>query len=413
MRLFLVLLVASGVALVIFKERALALEKVGEIHVRGLKQQELFELVDRYESENRILVLLPGKEERYSLKELGVELDKGELWFGRNEISNLWSSWTPKIRVSRSYLLVEPNLPEEVKVTFNELTGLFELKNRKQIYKVEMKQIVDEVVKEYGKAEIKVAPEFAMIEDKGLAYLTVNESLKQVYNSPLVLKVKDGASFVDFFIPKEKLISAMKKEVLYTNKLVELDKNVLLADVIANLSSNQKKYFDDQLAYENLKGEVGRRFQEGKVSEAVLGIDDGSTTNGSLAEKYLEVDISQQKMYLFIGNKIYKEYKVSTGNYYPTPIGQYKILNKAPKAYSAIFGVWMPYWMAFEYAEDIEAYLGIHELPYVLGSAGEQIYRFGYYIGNKMTGGCVAMEPKDSKEVYDLSEVGMIVNVVP
>jgi lipoprotein-anchoring transpeptidase ErfK/SrfK len=43
---------------------------------------------------------------------------------------------------------------------------------------------------------------------------------------------------------------------------------------------------------------------------------------------------------------------------------------------------------------------------------GERKYRFGYYIGNKMTGGCVAMEPKDSKEIYDLAKVGMLLRIV-
>jgi lipoprotein-anchoring transpeptidase ErfK/SrfK len=111
-------------------------------------------------------------------------------------------------------------------------------------------------------------------------------------------------------------------------------------------------------------------------------------------------------MYFFENGNLFKDYNVSTGLNYPTPVGSYKIKNKLPIGFSAIFNVWMPWWMAFEYAEDIGAYLGIHELPYKL-VGGEKIYRFGNYIGNRKTGGCVALAPGDAKEVYDKSYPGM------
>jgi lipoprotein-anchoring transpeptidase ErfK/SrfK len=117
-------------------------------------------------------------------------------------------------------------------------------------------------------------------------------------------------------------------------------------------------------------------------------------------------------MYFFINHNLYKEYRVSTGAEYPTPVGKYHILNKATKAFSNIYNVWMPYWMGFKYASDIGAYLGIHEIAYAVDSKGKPVYRHGYYIGEMMTGGCIAMEPKDSREIYNLSEVGMLLNIV-
>lgn len=74
----------------------------------------------------------------------------------------------------------------------------------------------------------------------------------------------------------------------------------------------------------------------------------------------------------------------------------------------------MPYWMGFTYINKLGASLGLHEIAYASkDKKGRPIYNHGYYIGDKMTGGCVAMEPKDSKEVYDLSPVGMLVRIVP
>ena len=390
-----------------------AVERVGEIKLRGLTKEDFFAVIDKYEQEKRVLFLLPTGEKAYSLRDLGIELDKGDMWYQRNNVTNLLSEIEPKLRVTRAYLDILPEEKKELKATFNEMSGLFDVENRKRIMRVDIKTVVEEVVVSYGMPMIRVAPKPTYIEDESEKFFRINESLVKVYEAPLILKVKDGVDFVGHKIDKEKIIKSLSVESLKLGKVELLNKFYLLEEILPQLTKQQKDYFDVELAYVNLEKEMNLRFNEGRASEGVLGIDDGPNTKGELANKYLEIDISQQKMYFFIGGEVYKEYKVSTGNYYPTPTGQYKIMNKAPKAYSDIFGVWMPYWMAFNYAEDIGAYLGIHELPYVLGNGGVRTYRFGYYIGRKMTGGCVAMEPKDSKEIYNLSEVGMLINIVP
>jgi len=155
-------------------------------------------------------------------------------------------------------------------------------------------------------------------------------------------------------------------------------------------------------AANQIENEILARQTTNSSSPVVLGEDDGPNSDGTEAEKYIEVDVSQQKMFLFENGNLLKSFRVSTGLYYPTPSGKYKIINKSTLGYSGIFDVFMPYWMAFSYAKDLGAYLGIHELPYKL-SGGEKFYRFGNYIGQKKTGGCIALAPGDSREVYDFS----------
>jgi len=164
------------------------------------------------------------------------------------------------------------------------------------------------------------------------------------------------------------------------------------------------------LAKRKIEVALDRRMNDMIEKIVVLGIDDGPNTDGTEAEKYVEVDLSQQEMYLFSGGKLVDRMSVSTGLYYPTPVGEFKIINKAENAFSSIFGVWMPYWMAFEYSDELKAYLGIHELPYKVVN-GKRFYRFGNYIGEKKTGGCVALPVEKSERVFDFSEVGMKVMV--
>ena len=110
-------------------------------------------------------------------------------------------------------------------------------------------------------------------------------------------------------------------------------------------------------------------------------------------------------MYLFKDRKLYKTYRVSTGLEYPTPTGAFEILNKAGLGYSAIYDVWMAWWMGFKYSDELHAYFGIHELPYTI-TDGNKIHRPANFIGTPNTGGCVALGIGDAKEVYQFGEIG-------
>jgi hypothetical protein len=238
-----------------------------------------------------------------------------------------------------------------------------------------------------------------------------NQKLNQVHHSPLSISLKDGSEMTELTIDTSSLRSFLRPistDLLYP---IDIDKESLIGYISEKLTSKQKKYFNASVAYQNTKNALNLRFM-GNETPVVLGVDDGPTSHGEKSAKYLEVDLSQQKMYFFIDGIFYKEYKISTGIDYPTPVGEFHILNKEPLAFSSIYSVWMPYWMAFKYAGDVGAYLGLHEIAYDLDQKGKPFYKHGYYIGDMMTGGCVAMEPKDSREIYNLSDVGMLIRIV-
>jgi lipoprotein-anchoring transpeptidase ErfK/SrfK len=124
-----------------------------------------------------------------------------------------------------------------------------------------------------------------------------------------------------------------------------------------------------------------------------------------MADKYIEVDISQQKMYLFHRGVLQKTYRVSTGLEYPTPTGEFTILNKVGLGFSNIYDVWMPWWMGFKYSDELHAYFGIHELPYKEIN-GTKIARSNAALGAPSTGGCVALGVGDAQEVYRFADIG-------
>ncbi|MEI6477535.1 MAG: L,D-transpeptidase family protein [bacterium] len=114
--------------------------------------------------------------------------------------------------------------------------------------------------------------------------------------------------------------------------------------------------------------------------------------------KYVEVSLAQQKMYLVIGNQLVKSYVVSSGKWStPTPVGTYSIHSKSPRAYSARFGLYMPYWQNF-----LDGEYGLHELP-----EWPSGYKEGQnHLGTPVSHGCVRLGVGDAKEVYDWTEIG-------
>ena len=151
----------------------------------------------------------------------------------------------------------------------------------------------------------------------------------------------------------------------------------------------------------------------GYTGESVhVNVDSGPNSDGSLANRYIEIDISQQRMYTFKNGVLIKSYRISSGKDYPTPTGTFEVLNKTGLGFSTIYNVWMPYWMGFNYSKELHAYFGIHELPFYY-SAGNKIQRPRDFIGVPNTGGCVALDIGDAKEVYQFADIGTKVVIYP
>lgn len=308
--------------------------------------------------------------------------------------------------------LIIPSLDSTIpKIVYNKASGIIESVSSPKDYVINTTTLRDQVEKYVTDEISEISPTY-ISQDRYQKKLTdFNDQLNQAHRTPLTISLKDGGKISELTLDSSFLRQVIKPISTDIVHPIDLDKPALLAYLNSRLTTKQKKYFNPTVAYQNTKDALNSRFM-GNLTPQVLGVDDGPSSRGELADKYLEVDLSQQKMYFFIGGRLYKEYRVSTGEEYPTPVGEFHILNKAPNAFSSIYNAWMPYWMGFKYAGDVKAYLGIHEIAYALDTKGKPVYRHGNYIGEMMTGGCVALERGDSREVYNLSDVGMLVKII-
>ena len=114
--------------------------------------------------------------------------------------------------------------------------------------------------------------------------------------------------------------------------------------------------------------------------------------------KKIVIDISEQNLKAYEGEKIFLDTKVSTGRYgMGTPLGNFRILSKNPRAWSSKYGLYMPYWMAFTAKGH-----GLHELP-----EWPNGYKEGAnHLGVRVSHGCVRLGVGPAKQLYDWAAIG-------
>jgi len=118
---------------------------------------------------------------------------------------------------------------------------------------------------------------------------------------------------------------------------------------------------------------------------------------GRFEGKYIDIDLTTQQLCRVEGPTLIDCFTVSSGKAsMPTPTGTYNIQNKNPRAWSAKYGLWMPFWQAFSGA------YGIHELPEWPGG-----YKEGEaHLGTPVSHGCVRLGVGSAETVYNWTEIG-------
>jgi lipoprotein-anchoring transpeptidase ErfK/SrfK len=137
------------------------------------------------------------------------------------------------------------------------------------------------------------------------------------------------------------------------------------------------------------------------------------TVNESSFGKTIVVDKSERKLYLYNGAKVQKTYRVAVGQpQYPTPLGQFKIVEKR----------YRPTWTnpGSAWATGMPAYiapgpgnpLGTRAMN--LSASGIRIHGTNKVgsIGTAASHGCIRMLMHDVEQLYDLVPVGTTVYVV-
>ncbi len=120
--------------------------------------------------------------------------------------------------------------------------------------------------------------------------------------------------------------------------------------------------------------------------------------------KFAQVNLGQQKMYLFENRQLVNSFTISSGKVgMETPRGVHSVVNKAVRPYSKLYGLYMPYWNAIS----SDGKYGIHELPEWPGG-----YKEGEsHLGRPVSHGCIRLGVGAAKYFYEWAPLGMAVVV--
>lgn len=131
----------------------------------------------------------------------------------------------------------------------------------------------------------------------------------------------------------------------------------------------------------------------------------GTGVIGAGGAKRIEVDISEQRMYVFEGGNLAFNWTASTGvASHPTRTGSFAVQSKVPNAWSSAWQLWMPNWLGIYWAGGSEN--GIHALPIINGTT-----LWGGLLGSPASYGCVVLETADAATLYDWADIGTPVEI--
>lgn len=117
--------------------------------------------------------------------------------------------------------------------------------------------------------------------------------------------------------------------------------------------------------------------------------------------KRIEINLSQQRMYVWEGDRLVYKWVCSTGE--PgraTAPGHFRILDKIPEAWASTWSLRMPYWMGIYWAGTLEN--GIHALP--INPDGSRLWEG--YLGRRVSYGCVILSTENARTLFNWAPVG-------
>jgi len=120
-----------------------------------------------------------------------------------------------------------------------------------------------------------------------------------------------------------------------------------------------------------------------------------------VAGQLIEVNIREQRMYVWDGDRLVYKWLCSTG--LPgrdTAAGRYSVLDKIPEAWAGTWALRMPYWLGIYWAGTLEN--GIHALP--INSSGVTLW--GGYLGSRASFGCIILSTENARTLYHWAHVG-------
>lgn len=234
------------------------------------------------------------------------------------------------------------------------------------------------------------------IEERYFVRMNFNEIYKTISHEDFSSLITDGS------LDREKFDEYVNKKITPYFEAVFGDKELV---------KNSKGEFytrksDTVPNFSTLYDQINGAYSIG-ITDIRVDIDggDGPGTDGLFAEEYMEVDNSQQKLYVWKDGVVEKVIGLSGPVYGFQVYGVFPIVDKGREPI-APGGKYMPYWMAFHYSRKQDSWYGLHGLIWMYKEDGGKWFEPESNIYTRQSAGCIRMLVADAKYLYENFEKG-------
>ena len=280
---------------------------------------------------------------------------------------------------------------------------------------------------------VKVTPDVS-VSDAKEAKAKIEKTLLPIYlkfeQQNFSITPQDQYGMLDFKVKGEKLRwSASTSSIssyLYSNVAISLNISMRQRTILAakNNKVTDKGSEGREVQLAALAEEVARTITEHtdtknspiQIATRTIPVTDYIITPGYIAGLwkglYLDINLTQQRIYILDGKNLLASYLISSGKPgTPTPIGQFKIVNKASLAESSLFpGIWMQMWNGLARLDSglVEGY-GIHRIPCFNASC--TLKEDASHLGTPVSHGCIRVQDDGADWIFAHASVGTKVNI--
>ncbi len=232
-------------------------------------------------------------------------------------------------------------------------------------------------------------------------------------NNLYLLERKSIGGFVVFLLQNGVYSASLDKTAIkkYVNTLAAkndtstIDIKISAIDNSVLQQGRQGIYTDQDDAVNKIANALSSENQSSAISlvqttkdpQTIKVFPDEGIVPGRFPGKYIDVDLTNQLLTIFEGINQMGQYQVSTGKASkPTPTGTRTIQDKSPRAWSAPYGLYMPWW------NGMGGGYGIHELP-----EWPNGYKEGEsHLGTPVSHGCIRLGVGPAQTVYNWADIG-------
>lgn len=360
----------------------------------GLSKQELDKI-----NNTQIFVNYPQKSQSFVLSSIGVTYDKNRKMIVDESKFNQFKE---QIEEELSYLTAAPIIDLERNEFYSLGKGArISLNKDKILDQLSLNKILIP-------GQVRLVPHFDEEVNKEENIKSNQELISKISNNGLLLK----AGRREFNLDSKTINSFFQKRLENEKEIIAFDLNRI---EIFLKESNEKFKFPTEINYKlasvKLATHLSFRITEDRPSRTfILPIDGSFSLSPEKHKKFVEVNKSQQRAYLFENGKLVRTLIISTGVTWETPSGEFKVLNKVPMTISYTNNWYMPWYLPIGTING-PYYFGFHEVPYHMDHKGLIYSRDPETIGSPATGGCIQVLKGQAKEIFDWAEVGMPVYI--